>query len=92
MTLNSLLIECAKKGSLNEIKNLIGKGANDLDLALQMSAVHGHLDVMKFLVANGANINICKDLSYEHKNIVEFLVAKGINARIDYSVRWNSGL
>ena len=54
-------------------------GHADDDLAFRWACINGHLEVVKYLVANGANINIYKDFTRDsmhlntHLDVVEYL-------------------
>jgi ankyrin repeat protein len=60
------------------------------------AAKQGNLEVIKFLIENGANINIYDDLAFRvaakngHFEIIKFLVEKGANIHAvdDYPLRW----
>ena len=60
----SLLVEKARKGDLNEVRNIVQKNANinDKTEAFLHSAYDGHLDVVKFLIGKGANIHARSEL------------------------------
>ena len=91
---NKLLLKAAKEGNLRlvEIAYNIGANLNVLDksekfTALSLAIIYGHLDVVKYLVEQGANIalygkNTDLDLAaaYGHLAIVKYLVDYGINS------------
>jgi ankyrin repeat protein len=86
------LIEEAKEGNLQKVKELIANGANinvrdeSGFTPLLMAATRGHKDTTKFLIAKGANLNARSDLGFTllmfvsekgWKDIAELLISKG---------------
>ena len=76
-------IACAK-AQLDAVKYLYEKNHTNLSLehALIVASEHGHLEVVKYLIKQGADIHTC-NLSplfwawrHEHFNVVEFLIEK----------------
>ena len=57
------------------------------NFALRWSAVNGHLEVVKFLVEQGANISECNDWELDLE-VLKYLVYQGanVNAREDYAL------
>ena len=66
--------------------------------ALRFASLNGHLDIIKFLVSEGANIHTNNDYPlrwasrFGHLDIVKFLVSKGANIHVlyDWALRWAS--
>jgi hypothetical protein len=64
--INEEFIDIVKRGDLDEVQRLFGtskidpnyKRAKDGKTALHMAYVFGYLDIIRFLIANGANITI----------------------------------
>lgn len=90
--INVKLFKAVKGGKLNEVKDLIGKGANvnakgmDGTTPLIVAAGMGKLDVVKILAGSGANVNAKDDvgttplmeaIKINQLAMVKFLVAKG---------------
>ena len=89
--INQQFIKAAQNNQIDELKNLLDRGAdihaND-DEALKLSAEHGHLEVVKFLVAQMANIYADDDAlgwaaGNGHLEIVKFLLSQGANIHAD---------
>jgi ankyrin repeat protein len=60
------LLKAAREGYVEKVKDLLARGAdpNAIRLGttpLHIAAGHGHFDIVKILVENGANVNV-KDL------------------------------
>ena len=78
-------------------KYLIEKGANKND-ALNLSARYGYLEIVKYLVDNGADIHSVNDFALRssadngHPEVVKYLIEKGadIHADNDYALRWST--
>ena len=55
-----------------------------------MSAIHGHLEVVKFLVDKGANVSADNDYALRwsanggHLEVVKFLVSQGADIRANH--------
>ena len=91
------LIQAAKKGNLNRVKELLNQGVNVNGLKggyipLHIAIVHGHLPVVKLLLNRGAKVNsrdgygyqsIHRAAEFDRLNIVKELLNRGanINAR-----------
>ncbi len=88
------LIYASKDGRLEVVKYLFSKGGNNInatdavkDSALHLAVINNHLDVVKLLVANGADINLKDNDGYSqlafatmgksNYEIVKFLVREG---------------
>ena len=58
--------DAAARGNLSKIQNLMNKGVNvdsesrDNYTPLQIASGHGHLKIVKFLIANGAKVNAAR--------------------------------
>jgi ankyrin repeat protein len=100
---SSSLNGAVKSGNLNQVKsNIQGKGNVDYKdgsgkTPLHHSAVHGQIDIAKYLVSKGANINAKDNIgdtplqiaAYEgHKDLVVFFVSEGadVNTVNSYGV------
>lgn len=73
MLLNDKLIEACKAGSLTLVKRLVEAGADIHawnDWPLYAAIVHEHLEVIKYLVENGAEVVIPRNGSTE---IIKYL-------------------
>jgi len=75
------LIEAVKFGSLHHVKLFISDTAN-IDEAFRLAARNGYLDIVKYLLLNGANIhsnNIALSWAAlnNHIEVVKFLIHEG---------------
>mgnify|MGYP001408002841 CR=1 FL=1 len=66
---NSDLVNAAARGNLSQVKELLSaSGKNyeirDKDMALITAAQNGHENIVKFLLASGANANAKADKGY----------------------------
>ena len=82
--MNNLLIESAELGLLPVIKKLIEQGANVSvrdNYALRLAASWGHLEVVKYLVSQGAqdDLAIRWAVRYGHLETVKYLESLGGN-------------
>ena len=86
--INQRFIEAAKSNKIDELKNLLDRGANihaNDDVALREAAWKGRHEIVKFLVTQGANIHADNDAALRwaapngHLEIAKFLLAKGAN-------------
>lgn len=97
------LIKSSKYGDLEAIKVLVASGAftkGEYTSALAFAAIHGHLEVVKFLVETvGADVHGQGDLplrwasSYGNLEIVQYLVFKGganVRALDDDALSWSA--
>jgi len=86
-----------KKYNLNDVSTfeyLISNGVDD-DCAVRWASENGHLEVVQFLISNGADIHACNDYAIRwasingHLEVVQFLISKGadIHADNDFAVR-----
>ncbi|MFH0866388.1 MAG: ankyrin repeat domain-containing protein [Bacteroidota bacterium] len=90
--LNENLLEAADKGNVDEILELLLKGADanshnyDGVTALMYASQNGHLDAVKILVYNGANINIrpadgtsalIAATRFGHYEVMDYLIQQG---------------
>ena len=85
-TIQIKLLNGAKKGNLKKVKLMLKRGA-DINFqgkygitALDYAAAYGHLNVMNFLIENGAeNINYALNMasSNGHSEVVKLLVDQG---------------
>jgi len=101
------LLKAAREGDVEKVKDLLARGAdpNAIKLGttpLHIAAGHGHFDIVKILVENGANVN-AKDLMGftplhsaimgNHLAIVKFLIENGadINAKAENELPGGTG-
>ena len=88
---NEALLQAAKDGNINKVKELLSEGANvnakdsNGKTALMYAAEKGYLDIVKLLVNGGANIHakdskgktaIMYALDNKHKDIAAYLMQK----------------
>jgi len=105
------LYDAASHGNIKTVKELVEKGY-DVNFAcknckgwtpVMIAAANGHVDVVEYLLQNGANPNVQNDLgrtaiafavSYKFKDIVDVLLNYGANPMIQSSdtERPNSGM
>ena len=108
MSSNDRLIEISEDGDLDEIKSLIestSPRAINIDFqnkdgwtALMNACKEGHLDIVKYLIANGAvdtnfhteylNTSLMVASEYGHVDVVNYLVE---NLRVDVNIKDNNG-
>jgi ankyrin repeat protein len=95
------LIFATMKGSVEDVKDLLEKGANvhtNNDNALRIASKNGNLEIVKLLLDNGADVNAKKLFDSEalinasekgNLEIVKLLLGKGANihAENDYALR-----
>ena len=75
------LIDAARYGKLQEVKDLVSQGADthaNNEGALRWAAETGHLEVVKYLVDQGADVHIINDwvlrlVKNNHNNVIEYL-------------------
>jgi len=85
------LMDAAKAGDLEQVKLLISE-TGDIKYALEWAANNGHLEVVKYLVLNGADIHARNNGAIEwaayngHLEIVKYLVLEGANIRTSYAL------
>ena len=101
--LNKMLIKMTKEGSLKGVSMMVSKGANILarnDVALRWASKNGHLEIVKYLVEQGADIHtqidvndaLIKAILNGHLEVVRYLIEHGadIHAQNDSALRWAS--
>ncbi|MCK9596372.1 ankyrin repeat domain-containing protein [Candidatus Pacearchaeota archaeon] len=85
------LMDAAKKGDLDKVKNLIEQGADihaERDHALRIAAKRGYFDIVKYLVEHGADIHAVNDctlrLAVENGDLdmVKYLVEHGADIHV----------
>ena len=72
---------------------------DDNDDALRQASRNGHLEIVKYLIENGANIHAENDYALRwasnegHLEVVKYLIKKGtdVHAENDHALRWASG-
>ena len=93
--IDEVLATAAENGALKEVQELIGKGAYikaqnpwDGTTALMMASKKGHLEVVKYLVKEGADINqvsryertaLIEASENGHLEIVKYLIKIGVD-------------
>lgn len=94
---DTILYLAVKNGDLDTIIKLINRGIYiDQSKALITSAEQGHLQIVKFLITQGADVNtnvgfpLIQSAKYGHLEIVKFLVEQGaiININNNYAIKW----
>ncbi len=99
-SLDKMLIEMAKEGSVKGVSMMLSKGADihaQNDLALMWASLKGHLEVVKYLTEHGAD-DVHNDLALRlasekgHLEVVKYLVEHGadVHALDDAALRWAS--
>jgi ankyrin repeat protein len=81
--MNHELINAVKSGNYALVRTLFGNGVDNptKEQALRFAAEKGYLEIVKFLVDNGANINTSDNLplvaaaQFGHLEVVKFLIA-----------------
>jgi hypothetical protein len=89
------LIKYSKIGNLKCVKTLLQQGVDihaGNDYSLQLSSYEGHLDIVEYLVKNGArgkDLALQKSAQKGHYDVVKYLVNNGadIHTNNDYSVK-----
>lgn len=92
------LIDVCEYGDLSALQELIAKKVNirtNDDWALQLAALHGHMDIVRLLVENGADVHAGNDMPLRgaaeegHIEIVKFLLERGadMTANNNLSIR-----
>ncbi len=82
--LNDMLVEMAKEGSVSGVSMMLSKGAN-IGYALVRASDKGHLEVVKYLVEQGADIHAKNDRALIFASqrgrleVVRYLVEHGAN-------------
>lgn len=92
---NAAVFEAAAEGNMEKLTELINAkkslagNSNDEGLTpLHIACDNGHIDIVRFLLANGANIEakpkdgrtpLMHAISNDHFEIAEFLISKGAN-------------
>lgn len=95
MSTNDLILACMS-GNLSKVKHLIAKGisvnpaTSQLFYApLEMASVEGHLEIVKYLIDQGADVESSNNWSVRsacrrgHFDIVKYLVDKGADVTAD---------
>ena len=103
MDSNEELLESIKKNDLENVKRWVEKGANlhaDDDYALRFSAGNGYLEIVKYLLEQGANLHLQREdedalqMAAEngHLEIVKYLLEQGANlhAADNGALRWTA--
>jgi len=87
--LNDELLKASEKGNLNEVKELIEKGAkidardsND-DIPLHKASTHGHLEVVKYLIEKG---NVVDELDRWDKTPLHLASSNGYLDVVKYLI------
>ena len=86
--LNNMLVEMAKEGSLRGVKYFQYIGADMNDKALRLASKYGHLDVVKFLHKEGADIHSNNGYALQlassngHLDVVKYLVKNGADIHV----------
>jgi ankyrin repeat protein len=98
INLDHKLINAARDGDLNLVKQLISKGVNihaDNE-ALKLASLSGHLEVVKYLVEQNADIHADNDealrwaSSRGQLGVVRYLIEQGADIHVnnDYALRY----
>lgn len=87
--LNERLVEASENGDINMVKRLIQIGATSYDIALKEASLFGHLEIVKYLIEKGANIQANNNLALrmavmnKHLDIVKYLIENGADIHIN---------
>lgn len=89
------LLHATVKGNLNGVKEIF-KGDVDIQAknsALRLAADYGYLDIVKYLVEQGADIHVKQDDAYTcavyngHIDVINYLKSKGAKETELYQVK-----
>jgi len=91
-------VNACDKGDLEIVKVLIIRGEYITDVGLQSACVHGHLNIVKYLVQEGADANsdggypLIYACEHGHLDIVKYLVENGANVYEECSLALSSAI
>lgn len=95
---HSVILGPRREINLDIIKELVEEGANIHvcdDYTLRWAAKNGHLEVVKYLIEKGADIDDAFQLAAKsgYLEVVKYLAEKGadIHAGNNYALRWSEG-
>lgn len=81
----------ARIGDLEKVKELIAQGASANKIRTLLATVYsGHLEVIKYLAENGADIHynneylLSLSVEHNHLHIVKYLISKGANMNTEH--------
>ena len=91
-------LEAVYKGNLDEMKNLVLKDVDIDDYAMCIACGKGFLEIVKYLVSLGLDIQVCDNNPviqaslYGHLHIIKYLVSLGadIKAQDNEALIWAS--
>ena len=90
-------VKAAESGDLEQVKVLISDTKN-INRALHYAAEKGHLDIVKYLISNGAGVSSNNNCAvrwasfFGHLDIIKYLVLEGADILADdnRAIRWSA--